>query len=54
MAENKAPEIENEADLGEKWDKFKNRGYWGYREGEEGTADGEDEGFYGGCGAGGG
>lgn len=53
MAENKAPGIENEGNLGG-WDKFKNRGYWGYHEGEEG--DGEEEGNgidMGGCGTGG-
>lgn len=55
MAQNQAPGFEKEADLVEKWDKFQNRGYWGYHEGEEGEEEGE-EGYVTvmGCGGGGG
>ncbi len=42
MTPNKAPGIENEAELWEKGDKFRNRGYWGYHEGEEGEGEGEE------------
>jgi len=55
MAENQAPGFEKDAELGEKGDKFQNRGYWGYIKGEEGE-DGDEEGWGGvvaGCGAGG-
>jgi len=56
MAEDQAPGYEKEADLVDKWDKFQNRGYWGYHEGEEGDDDGEQGHGTGiaGCGAGGG
>jgi hypothetical protein len=55
MAQNQAPGYEKEAELWDKGDKFQNRGYWGYHEGEEGD-DEEDQGHGGGmgCGAGGG
>ncbi len=53
MAENQTPGFEKDAELGEKGDKFQNRGYWGYHEGEEGGGEGE-EGYGAGMGCGGG
>jgi hypothetical protein len=51
MAENPAPGFEKDLDIG---DKFQNRGYWGYHEGEEGDVGGEEgHGAGMGCGAGG-
>lgn len=57
MAQNQAPGFEKETELWEVEDKFHNRGYWGYHEGEEGEA-GEGEQGHGtvtgmGCGGGG-
>lgn len=52
MAGNQAPGLDK--DIGEMWDKFQNRGYWGYHEGEEGEQGGEEGHGRGmGCGGGG-